>query len=299
MTLLIDLDGVIATEEKTFERALARPMPGARETMVALAEAGHTIIVYTARTWSEFKMTESWLKENGIVYHGLHMGKPVADWHIDDRAIEFRDWTGILARLETPTPKIAGGLIDESLLYALRKATKSFIESIARRTDLMDPILEVGPMTSGGALNSPVFQRMPDTFVDSRSLFVSGGHSYRSLDVDPASNPDVVGDFACADDYFGHGSIGTVVLLSCLEHMPKFWNVPKILQTILKPGGRAFILTPWNLRFHGPRPDCWRISDDGYRALFADGFEIESLEQIPCPGRPLSPIGLTCVVHRH
>ena len=29
MTILVDLDGVVASEEKTFERALANPIPGA------------------------------------------------------------------------------------------------------------------------------------------------------------------------------------------------------------------------------------------------------------------------------
>ncbi len=139
---------------------------------------------------------------------------------------------------------------------------------------------------------------MPETFVDSPALFRDAGMEYLSLDLDPSANPTQVGDITRADKLFAPASIGTAILLSCLEHVTRVWEVPSVLHQILRPGGRAFILTPWNLRFHGPRPDCWRISDDGYRALFADRFEIELLEQIECPGRPLMPVGMKCVVRK-
>ena|SRR5580765_5654590 len=99
MTILVDLDGVICTEERTFERSLATLKPGAREAMQALCDAGHTVVIYSARTWAELKMTEAWLREHQIPYHGLHLGKPIADWHIDDRAIQFTDWPDALGRL--------------------------------------------------------------------------------------------------------------------------------------------------------------------------------------------------------
>jgi uncharacterized HAD superfamily protein len=101
MILSIDLDGTICTEEKTFERALAKPIPGAREAMQALIDAGHTVVIYSARSWSELRMTENWLKEHDIPYHNLHLGKPVADYFIDDRAIGFRDWTTALKDIGT------------------------------------------------------------------------------------------------------------------------------------------------------------------------------------------------------
>jgi hypothetical protein len=93
MILNVDLDGTICTEEPTFERSLAKPIPGAREALTSLAAAGHTIIIYSSRSWSELRMTEAWLKENQMPYHGLHLGKPVADLFIDDRAVTFTDWS--------------------------------------------------------------------------------------------------------------------------------------------------------------------------------------------------------------
>ena len=105
MTLLVDMDGVICTEEKTFERACAKPLPGAKEAMRALANQGHTLVIYTARSWSELRMTKEWLDEHGFVYHGLHMGKPVADRTIDDRAIRFEGWENTLLALAKPVER--------------------------------------------------------------------------------------------------------------------------------------------------------------------------------------------------
>jgi len=249
--------------------------------------------VYTARSWGEQRMTERWLKENDIEYDGVHFGKPVADRWIDDRAVSFTNWQDAMSVLADGGQPLD---VDEALLRILREASKRWIEEIAARADLKQPILDVGPMSLSG-LSSPVFQRMPDTFVDSRALFTGAGHDYKTLDLDPTAGADVSGDFFDAEKLFKKkGAFGTVLLLNSLEHMTKIWEVPRMLRHLLKKGGRAFILTPWNLRFHGPRPDCWRISDDGYRALFADLFEIESLEMIPSPNRPLSPVAITCIL---
>jgi uncharacterized HAD superfamily protein len=98
---MIDLDGVICTEERTFERPLAQPLPGAREALQRLRAAGHTIVIYTARNWPEYRVTKQWLDEHGFEYDGLQMGKPAADVWIDDRAIRFTTWPEVLAQLQS------------------------------------------------------------------------------------------------------------------------------------------------------------------------------------------------------
>lgn len=98
MQIIIDLDGTICTEMRMFSRALAEPNKGAVENVNKLYEQGHTIIIYTARTWMEFEMTTDWLRKNGINYHQLMMGKPIGDLWIDDRAVRFNDnWDEIVA----------------------------------------------------------------------------------------------------------------------------------------------------------------------------------------------------------
>jgi hypothetical protein len=85
------MDGTVCTEEKTFSRSLAKPLPGAVENINKLYTEGHTIIIYTARTWMEFEMTSEWLKTNNVKYHQLMMGKPIGDLWIDDRALNFNN----------------------------------------------------------------------------------------------------------------------------------------------------------------------------------------------------------------
>lgn len=98
-TIMIDLDGVICTEERTFDRPLAKPLDGAKEAIEKLKAAGHTIVIYTARGWAEFRYTKQWLVDHGIPHDGLHMGKPIADVWIDDRAIRFTSWDDALGQL--------------------------------------------------------------------------------------------------------------------------------------------------------------------------------------------------------
>lgn len=99
-TIMVDLDGVLATEERTFDRPCAQPLGGAREALQKLHDAGHTLIIYTARGWAEYRYTKEWLDKNGFVYDGLHMGKPIADYWIDDRAIGHSNWDDTLRQLE-------------------------------------------------------------------------------------------------------------------------------------------------------------------------------------------------------
>jgi hypothetical protein len=293
MNLLIDMDGVICTEEKTFERAMAKPIPGAREALALLREQGHQIVVYTARSWSELPMTKNWLKENGFEVDGLHMGKPVADKIIDDRAIHFAGWPAALEAVS----KNSKPDIDQIYLKILREATRDFLKEICEFSELMGPILEVGPMTQEG-LNSPIYKSMPHTYFDMRSEVKKRGFEYLSLDIDSSASPEICCDLLDVRKHLEKNSVGSVIMMSCLEHMPRMFEVPKLLCEVLKPGGFVFSLTPWNLRFHGPRPDCWRISDDGYRALFSELFDILSLDKIECPGRPLSPVGLRGVFRK-
>ena len=100
ISIMVDLDGVICTEERVFDRPLADPIAGAKEALQELKNAGHTIVIYTARGWAEYNVTRHWLDEHGIPYDAIHMGKPIAHVWIDDRAIQFKNWPGTLAALK-------------------------------------------------------------------------------------------------------------------------------------------------------------------------------------------------------
>ena len=100
MQIIIDIDGTICTEERTYSRSLAKPLEGAKDNVNKLYNEGHTIIFYTARSWMEFEMTTDWLDKNGFKYHQLVMGKPIGDVWIDDRALQFTNWNEISKKLE-------------------------------------------------------------------------------------------------------------------------------------------------------------------------------------------------------
>ena len=99
LRIVIDLDGTIFEEKIEQDRAKAVPLTDAVESVNALYDMGHTIILYTGRTYRELEPTLNQLKRYGVKYHHLVMGKPVADIVIDDRAIAFSDWPGVWSNL--------------------------------------------------------------------------------------------------------------------------------------------------------------------------------------------------------
>ena len=80
MQLIIDMDGTICTEEKQFSRCLAKPLEGAIKSIQKLKNEGNTIILYSARTWSEYEMTVEWLNNYQIPFDQLILGKPQGDF---------------------------------------------------------------------------------------------------------------------------------------------------------------------------------------------------------------------------
>ena len=106
--ICIDLDGVISQlkkEGETYESV--KPIEGAVEKMKALKDAGHYIIILTARHMKTCNgnvglvqkkvanITLQWLKKYEVVYDEIHFGKPWADIYIDDNAYRFKKWNEI------------------------------------------------------------------------------------------------------------------------------------------------------------------------------------------------------------
>jgi capsule biosynthesis phosphatase len=110
MKLCIDLDGVICRlkkEGETYDMLL--PVEGAPEKLRALKDAGHYIIINTARHMKTCQgnlgmvsarislITLKWLEEYNIPYDEIYFGKPHADIYIDDNAYRFNSWNDIAA----------------------------------------------------------------------------------------------------------------------------------------------------------------------------------------------------------
>jgi CMP-N,N'-diacetyllegionaminic acid synthase len=91
MVVCMDIDGVIATITPGNDYALARPQQDVIDAVNLLYQAGHRIILFTARgsatgiDWSE--VTRSQMVNWGVRHHEIRFGKPAADIYVDDRAV--------------------------------------------------------------------------------------------------------------------------------------------------------------------------------------------------------------------
>lgn len=181
---------------------------------------------------------------------------------------------------------------NEQKLYYVRQGAFEFLKSAKNYIIPEGKIVEVGKSIPEGK----VYEQYPQFYIDTKELF--SPRPVVQIDIDASTKPDICCDIIDIDKYFDHGTVGAVVLMHVLEHVRKFWLVPQKLHNILVPGGLVFIQTPWNFRFHGPRPDCWRISDDGYQSLFDQGFEFISLEQYNPLDDYLHPIVMNVVLRK-
>lgn len=91
-TIAVDIDGTICQELRTFDRPLAKPLPGAVEALDYLKKNGNVIILWTGRGWEQYAVTKHWLDAHHFSYDQILMGKPVVDYIIDDRARQFCGW---------------------------------------------------------------------------------------------------------------------------------------------------------------------------------------------------------------
>jgi capsule biosynthesis phosphatase len=112
MRIVIDLDGTICPIKKKEESyADLEPFPDAKEKIKELREAGHYIIIQTARNMQTCnscvgkviknvgKITLEWLDKYGIEYDEIYFGKPNGEIYIDDRALRFTSW-GVMGEKE-------------------------------------------------------------------------------------------------------------------------------------------------------------------------------------------------------
>jgi len=114
LTLCVDIDGVLATLVGDLDYGRCSPNTEVIDAINVMAEAGHRIILHTARGSSTGRdwrqVTESQLKQWGVRYHELFFGKPAADLYIDDRLVPAK---AMLAAAKAIREKAAGAAQSE------------------------------------------------------------------------------------------------------------------------------------------------------------------------------------------
>lgn len=103
-TYAVDLDGVIAdtvpgkfaptvtSEEVTEVYRAARPNVEVINRVNKLYDEGNVIIIHTARYLEDEDLTKTWLAEYGVRFHRLVLGKPKADYYVDDKGLSVGDF---------------------------------------------------------------------------------------------------------------------------------------------------------------------------------------------------------------
>ncbi len=94
-TFCFDIDGVIASITPDNDYRLAHPRREMIALVNALHDAGHEIVLCTARgsktgiDWQDF--TKEQMANWGVKYDNLMLGKPAADYYIDDRMLAMEN----------------------------------------------------------------------------------------------------------------------------------------------------------------------------------------------------------------
>lgn len=113
-----------------------------------------------------------------------------------------------------------------------------------------------------------------------------------TLDIDPDSGATYVADLCDTPQPDLCGYFDFIQCTEVLEHTLQPFDAVDSLFAMLKPGGICFITVPFDLRIHGPLPDCWRFTEHGLRSLFRH-FEILELNGLENPDRFLMPVHYT------
>ena len=103
MTYVFDIDGTICINSKS-NYETSTPIQTRIDKVNELYDAGHTIIFQTARGMGRsknspafayakfFELTQDQLKNWGVKYHSLFLGKPAGDIYVDDKGINDEDF---------------------------------------------------------------------------------------------------------------------------------------------------------------------------------------------------------------
>ena len=99
MVYVFDIDGTICTKVTNGDYSTAKPIMNRIDVVNDLYDSGHQIIFQTARGMGRsgnsaafahtafYNLTHTQLKEWGVKFHDLFLGKPAGDLYIDDKGI--------------------------------------------------------------------------------------------------------------------------------------------------------------------------------------------------------------------
>jgi SAM-dependent methyltransferase len=98
--------------------------------------------------------------------------------------------------------------------------------------------------------------------------------AFLGIDLAPGNNVDEILDICAAPKALkatlGDQQFDLVICCHVLEHTPDPVRAAANIQGLLRPGGLAYIATPWSQAFHATPDDYWRFSLRGLALLFRE-----------------------------
>jgi SAM-dependent methyltransferase len=126
-------------------------------------------------------------------------------------------------------------------------------------------VLQVGSRTAVADRNEPNWRSLLAKRFDGRARFVG-------IDLLNGPNVDRVFDICSEPKAFaaslGQAAFDLVICCHVLEHTPQPARAARNIERALRPGGLAYVATPWSQAFHATPDDYWRFSVRGLLLLF-------------------------------
>jgi SAM-dependent methyltransferase len=139
-------------------------------------------------------------------------------------------------------------------------------------------VLQVGSRSLLSDRNERNWRNLVVRRFGERSTFVGidlleGGNVDRVLDI--CSPPETL------EAALGEEPFDLVICCHVLEHTRDPTRAARNIESVLRPGGVAFIATPWSQAFHATPDDYWRFSVRGLMLLFG---RLEIMSSFYCGG---------------
>jgi SAM-dependent methyltransferase len=130
---------------------------------------------------------------------------------------------------------------------------RGLVRAVSETFTLPGPILEIGSYQVEGQ----------ESVADLRTLFP--GRSYLGMDVRPGRGVDLLASVEALP--YAAGSIGTILAVSTLEHVPRFWRAFEEMHRVLRPDGALLVVCPFYFHLHAHPNDYWRFTPEALELL--------------------------------
>ena len=161
--------------------------------------------------------------------------------------------------------RVVGTSVTREVELLLERAAASLGKRLPR-------VLQVGSRSLVSDRNERNWRSLVTKRFGERSTFIG-------IDLLEGSNVDSVLDICSSTKALtaklGEEPFDLVICCHVLEHTRDPMRAARNIESVLRPGGIAFIATPWSQAFHATPDDYWRFSVRGLMLLF-EGLEIQS-----------------------